>query len=171
MGTLQTPDGPERIRGALVIDDPYQAGEGSLVVVTNSPLVCDVDVEDDPATVRDEEAEARAWWADSLDAAAKREGAVLVAFFLGSLDGEQELGLGGNGWAAYRVLESGWDDGERVVYADELVQRGVGTATASPRGDAYDVEFEVQGYSASFAAAPCDEPALTGAIAELYASF
>lgn len=170
MGTLQTPDGPERIRGALVLEDPYRSGEGFLVVVANSPLACEADRHDDQSTVRDEAAEAQAWWADSLDAAAKREGAVVVSFFLASLDDEQVLSADANDWAAYRVIESGWVDGERVVYDYELDQRGTGRATGTRPDERFEVDFEVEGYAGRFTAEGCDEPELVGAIIELYAS-
>ncbi|MBM4389597.1 MAG: hypothetical protein FJ090_00635 [Deltaproteobacteria bacterium] len=168
MGTLQTPDGPERIRGAVVLDDPFDEADASLVVVTNSPLPCEADVADDPATTRDEEAEALAWWADGVEAAAAREGAVVVAFVLPGGDGEFDIGGAGAYWLAYRVIESGWEDGERVIYEYEDDRRATGTATLAAGGDTIDVSFEVGDWSGSVSAPPCDSAWLSGLIIDLF---
>ncbi len=170
MGTLQTPDGPERIRGALVVEDPDSPGDDALVVVANSPIACDVNVEDDPATTRDEEAEAEAWWADSIAAAAYREGAVVVLLLVEDFldEGERVLDPDETPWAAYRVHESGWEDGERVIYDYDLDRRGVGTAHVAPLGEDIELSFDVQGWSASVRAPRCSERALWSALLTTY---
>ncbi len=170
MGTLQTPDGPERIRGALVLEDPDALGNAALAVVANSPVPCEATAEDDPATVRDEEAEALAWWADGIEAAAFREGAVVVMFALEGFPVEGETPLGSGFWLAYRVNESGWEDGERVLYDYDADPRGSGEATIALAGDEVDIDFEVGEWSASVRAPRCTNAALTGAFAELYRS-
>lgn len=85
-GSIQTPLGAEPVRGGLWYADPLQYGPGgphlSVFALSNSPLPCDVQVEDDPGTAEDEAASARLYADAQLTAAATREGAWLVVLGL-----------------------------------------------------------------------------------------
>lgn len=119
MGTLRTPDGADRVRGALWFEDPLQfaGAHRAVVLVTNSRLPCVTDdVEDDPDTVEDEAAAAEVYWRGEVVSAFTREGTVVVGMALytrqSSWDGD------------YSVDASAWTGAEELL----IYESGVGAA-------------------------------------------
>jgi len=160
------------VRGALWVDQPFGEGDdGALVVVANSPLPCRADTEDDPATAPDEAAEAKAWWALTVEAALTREGAVVFALLVDDADGEQAIGGEDSPWLGLRIYESRWGDEGPEVLRYEAVQTGRGEATVSRSDTTVRVSASVEGYTAVVEAERCDNARLSSAVVEVLASF
>lgn len=118
MGTLRTPDGADRVRGALWFEAPDAAPglHAAVVLVTNSRLPCAApEVEDDPDTPDDEAAAARIYWSGEVVSAFTREGAVVVAMVLytrlSDWDGAYAVSAdpqSGDAWSASRAASAAW---------------------------------------------------------------
>ncbi len=166
---MTTPDGEERVRGALWLEAPFGNEASAIGVVTNSVLPCEAEVSDDPDTVTDESAEALGWWGDTVEAAMAREGSVVVVMFLANASGDYALGTGGAPAAAYRVDESSWTSDGRQVDAYTLDDARRGDATVDASGDTQVlVDFAFDGWAAAVPLDRCDNDRLVNAVLGLY---
>ena len=179
--TLTTPDGDERVRGALWIDAPVTGSEAdAIVLVSNTPIPCEADeVPDDPNTPADETAGALQWWEAQLTTAATREGSVILAFWLFNavvdadftIDSSRDEG----GWAVgYRVVEAALEarDGPYFFYTvedDETEWDLAGDVSVVKGDESVQVTADLGEWATEVDAERCDNTVLVRAFYELIA--
>lgn len=149
------------------MEAPYGNDASAIAVLSNTTVACDATADDDPATTRDESAEAQAWWADSVEAAVAREGSVVVLLFLANASGEYALGPTTHPAAAYRVEESSWDADGRHVDEYEVSAARAGSATVEA-GDDVRLSFEFGAWAAAASLDRCDNDRLVNGVLGLY---
>lgn len=174
---FETPDGTERVRGALWVDGALVNADGAFLVVANSPVPCEAEVvPDDPATDADETASAQAWWSAQLQSALTREGAALLTLWLGGTaadggdfsltsDGWMRDVPGGGGAVSLRVKESVASSRSGLVYVNQPVDYALdtgleGDVSAAVADDTAQVRFDVEGWSGDVELQRCVNPAL-----------
>lgn len=179
--TLTTPDGEERVRGALWIEAPFASNpDDALVIVSNSPIPCSAEeVADNPGTPADETAGALQWWEAQLATAATREGSVLLALWLheGAKESSFTLGLGVDGTSAgvgYRVVESALEarDGPYFYYTvteNDVDRALVGTVEVEKSDLGVHVVAELEDWAAEVTAEPCENTVLVRSFYEYLA--
>jgi hypothetical protein len=179
--TFTTPDGEERVRGALWVDGALANADGALVVVANSPVPCRAEeVADDPATDTDEAAAASAWWEAQLQSAVTREGAaVLVLWLGGDAAAGGEFTVAAEGWMgdesgqggamSLQVREAAAPERDGAIYLDQPVDYALrpnltGAAAATVREADADVTFAVEGWEGTTTVERCDNPVLANVV-------
>lgn len=111
--TFTTPEGDERVRGALWIEAPLANNpDDALVIVSNSVIPCVAEeVADNAGTPADETAGALQWWEAQIASAVTREGTVLLALWLSGGTTKSAFDVGPDAdtlssGVGYRVIES-----------------------------------------------------------------
>ena len=179
--TLTTPEGQERVRGALWIEAPLANNpDDALVIVSNSPIPWAAEeVADNAGTPADETAGALQWWEAQIASAVTREGTVLVglwladgatksAFDIGSDTESKSSGVG------YRVVESALEarDGPYFYYQvteSELDGDLTGTVTLERGETAVRVTADLGEWAVDAQAEVCENTVLVRSFYEYLA--